>query len=771
MPFPLILSEVPVTPSTVHVSLHPAGSAHVVDPSSEENSTASIPATSASLALPVSTDDAIVSQSSLSSRLSASTSSVTPPNPSLLVPLETVGLRPPGASHSFQSPQVTTQTAQVAQESEVVTSTEAWIDRAFPSKTAAASGSEPQPTTDPAQAADPAQATDPAQAAPLIIRADSQSYDQTDQVVSAYGNVRVQFGNAQLSADRLWANLANRYIRAEDNVLFTRNNQIIAGSTATYNLAQGAGTIFDARGELALNEIEEDFSTDRLLADPTDGVIRPIDQQLLEEGSISSVTSPGGLSLGTDARGLAGGESENINRLRFEANRIDFDASGWQAEGLRLTNDPFSPPEIEFRGDTARLTPLNAEEDELVITNARVVFDQGFSIPLLRNRILLRRGQVDPSELSPVPTIIGIDGRDRDGLYVERPFSLYADGSWQLTLAPQFYIQRWLGESGANIGNPANFGIVGNLNGRLGPRTSVRATASLSGLDLGNFSNRLRASVRGQQLIGDHTLNLEYSFRDRLYNGSLGFQDVQSSLGVVLLSPAIRLGDTQIDLSYQVSGQYVTATTDRADLLGPSPLNNFASLLRFQGSVALGRAFLLWEGKGLPPTPTEGLRFSPRPVVPFLQLVTGLRGTTTYYSSNDIQETLTANIGLVGQFGHFSRDFLDYTQFNIGYSKSIVGGATSPFLFDRNVDQNVISGGIIQQIYGPFRAGFQTSLNLDTGRLFDTDLIFEYSRRAYGLVLRYSPSQSTGFLGFRLSDFSWIGRGESFDSNQTSDQP
>ncbi|HEY9736087.1 MAG TPA: DUF3769 domain-containing protein [Trichocoleus sp.] len=627
-----------------------------------------------------------------------------------------------------------------------------WQDSSFPL---------PQPPESaPAVEAPPSPAaTNP----PLFLRADRQDFSPTDQVISAYGDVLIQFGDAQLSSNRLWVNLRNRFVRAEEDVLFTRNQQIIAGSSALYNLIQGAGTVFDAQGEIALDETEQDFSTDFRILGSSSQVLNPVERSPSEQGSISAVTSPGGISLGTDSRSLAGGEGNGINRLRFEASRVDFDASGWYAENVRLTNDPFSPPEIEFRGDTARLNPLNAEEDELVITNARVVFDQGLSLPLLRSRIILRRGQLDPSELSPIPTNIGIDGRDRGGLYVERALPLNIGGPWQVTFVPQFYIQRWLTESTANIADPANFGLVAGLSGVLGPRTSVLATANLSGLDLANFNNRLRASIRGQQLIGDHTLNLEYSYRDRLFNGSLGFQDVQSTIGAILLSPTIRLGDTQLDLTYQLAAQYVTAATDRPDLLGAGSASNLTSLFRFQGSVALNRAFLLWQGTGLPPTQTEGLRYSPRPVVPFLQLVTGVRGIATYYSSDDLQETLTANFRLEGQLGHFSRPFLDYTRFNIGYSKAFVGGATSPFLFDRNVDQNVLSGGLLQQIYGPFLAGFQTSLNLDTGRFIETDLVFEYSRRAYGFVFRYNPAQSSGFIGFRLSDFDWVGRTDDFD--------
>ena len=59
--------------------------------------------------------------------------------------------------------------------------------------------------------------------------------------------------------------------------------------------------------------------------------------------------------------------------------------------------------------------------------------------------------------------------------------------------------------------------------------------------------------------------------------------------------------------------------------------------------------------------------------------------------------------------------------------------------------------------------GFQTSININTGERVNTDIIFEYSRRTYGLVLRYSPTRETGSIGFRLSDFNWLGTGSPFD--------
>jgi hypothetical protein len=112
-------------------------------------------------------------------------------------------------------------------------------------------------------------------------------------------------------------------------------------------------------------------------------------------------------------------------------------------------------------------------------------------------------------------------------------------------------------------------------------------------------------------------------------------------------------------------------------------------------------------------------------------------------------------VGLNGQFGRLTSNYFDYTQFNLGLSSSLVGGKESPFLFDRAVDQNVLSGGILQQIYGPILVGFQTSFNLDTGQKIDTSLIVEYRRRTYGISVRYSPIQETGLVEFRLSNFDW----------------
>ena len=270
--------------------------------------------------------------------------------------------------------------------------------------------------------------------------------------------------------------------------------------------------------------------------------------------------------------------------------------------------------------------------------------------------------------------------------------------------------------------------------------------------------------MRLTQIIGTrypHRLTLEYSYRDRLFNGSLGYQTVQQSIGGVLTSPVFPLGKTGATLTYQVGAQYINADTDRIDLLPPIRDNNRIDLGRFQTSVSIARPILLWRGTPLPATPTQGLRYTPVPIVPNIQLVPSINGTTSIYSNGDSQNSFTGSIALTAQFGHLSKPFLDYTGFNIRYSQAFINGQ-SPFFFDRVIDERVLSFGISQQVYGPFRIGFQTAINLDTNKSISTDYFVEYSRRSYGITLRYNPDLQLGALLFRISDFNWNNGGQPF---------
>ncbi|MEM1242283.1 MAG: DUF3769 domain-containing protein, partial [Cyanobacteria bacterium P01_H01_bin.26] len=591
----------------------------------------------------------------------------------------------------------------------------------------------------------------------LEITADTQVFDSDRQVVIARGNVVFKLNNAFLLADELWVNLNNRYALAEGNVILTRGEQEVRGERAEYNLLQEAGTLFETRGELFLPALEDDF------ASPFDNAVtsRTVFDPLNPDQEINSVTAAGGLQISSRVSASLPDAEGNIRRLRFEAARIEFDAESWVAEDVRLTNDPFSPPELEFRTERMTLTTLSPTADLLTTEDPRLVFDQGLSLPLFRSRYVLNRGAPDSNQVNPFIVEVNSDSSDRGGVFLESDIPVVRNETSSLTVTPQYFIERALnrGFTDSDV-----FGIKADFDTRLSPRSDLSAGLTLTGIDFDQLEDNLRGNIRNRYIIGNHVLAAEYSYRDRLFNGSLGFQNVRSSLGAVLLSPAINLDGRGLILTYQAGAQLVTARTDRADLLdGSLGGDNLVTLGRMQASARLRKGFNLWRGTPLPATKTEGLRYTPVPLVPFLNLNVGLFGVGSYYTSGDFQEEISGDIRLDGQIGHLSDNFLDYTRFNVGYSQELISSDNSPFLFDRNVDRSIFSFGILQQIIGPVLLGFQTSINVETGEEINTEFIAEYSRRTYGVVLRYSPTRETGSIGFRLSNFNWLGSGDPFD--------
>ncbi|MGJ3252070.1 MAG: DUF3769 domain-containing protein [Elainellaceae cyanobacterium] len=603
----------------------------------------------------------------------------------------------------------------------------------------------------------------------LELTSDRQTYDQFRRIFIAEGNVELLFREIVLNAERVQVNLPNRVAVAEGNIVITRGEQVLRGDRLVYNLTQDQGSIQNARGEVFL---AEPTAPTRTTPVEEDEALPPGDRAAQEQPPVEGVFSSGGINInlsGGRVGGVQGQASGTIQRVRFEADEIMFTASGWEATNVRITNDPFSPPELEIRSNRATFRQLGPGRSELRARNPRLVIDQGFSIPLLRERVI-----IDNRSRNAGLVTFGFDQEDRGGLFVERTFEPFVNPFFRLSITPQILLQRAIDNSDG-IFSPQNFGLVANLDANIDLRTTFESEVTLTSLDFGDeefADDNLRALVRlRRQVLNNHTVTLEYNYRDRLFNGSLGFQTVDESFGVIFTSPIRRLGNTGIDLSYQASIQRITddINGDRIDdILGPfdERENDIGTLTRYQVAAELRRLFFLWSGTALPPTPEEGLKYTPNPVVPFIAVLPTVRGVMSYYSSGDTQPILTGRLTLLGQFGQFSRPYFDYLGFNVSYSRS-TDGSESPFNFDRVADREVFSAGVTAQLYGPFRFGFQTFINLDSGDGFDTSYILEYSRRTFGVTLRYNPDRETGSLGLRISDFNWTGTPAPFDSDRT----
>ncbi|WP_293353706.1 MULTISPECIES: DUF3769 domain-containing protein [unclassified Microcoleus] len=620
----------------------------------------------------------------------------------------------------------------------------------------------------------PSQRTVPFPVSPadtIEIKADSQEFDDKQQIVTAVGRVVVRFRQTVIDADRAIVNLVTRQVIASGNVAYTRGQQVVRGRQMEFNLGLNSGAVEQASGEIFLPAAGSEL-TPTLPTDISAGTIleQPLSDRLTSQQPLRGVKSPGAATITIGGGGSSGGGGQlaapqivgAVNRVRFEADRLELLPNGVRvATNIRITNDPFSPPELEYRARRATITRISPTAEELVTNSPRLVFDNRIKIPVYPRR------QVFDSQQKNGPCLtFGYDGGDRGGLFAECGYEVFQDGPVRLTLTPQIYLQRIVEKNGGSPFASDSYGLKAKLNATLGPRTSLEGSALFLNFD--NFpdlaENAFRGNLRLRQSIGNHNLAAEYSYRDRLFNGSLGFQTVNSSLGAVLTSPQMQIGNTGINFSYQAGYQFINADTDRADLLDPVRENNRIDLGRAQVSVALSRGFNLWQGQPLPRTPTQGLKYTRTPVVPFLQLALGVRGVGSYYSSGDRQNSIASSIGIQGQFGHFSRPFLDYTGFNVTYTQ-VARDGVSPYLFDRLVDLKVLSFGLVQQVYGGFRVGFQSAINLDSRETISTNYTLEYSRRSYAIILRFNPERQVGSLTFRISDFNWNGTPQPFSGD------
>jgi hypothetical protein len=630
------------------------------------------------------------------------------------------------------------------------------------------------------------ESTPPESIAVVELVSDRQEYDSETEVVYAEGKVIMRFANGVLLADRLWINLPDQFAVAEGNVVLDRGEQTLRGERFEYYFVQDSGVIFNANGEIYQPTTGQDFSPtlptaadSNLIPNQTLNERLAIDQPLQRITRAEGISYSFGFSVGegTGQSSTPEDSGGQINRIRFEAERMEFDADGWRATNARLTNDPFSPPEVEVRAETATFRNIAPLVDEVKLTNSRVVLDQANSFPT-QDRLIFDRRDRQPGVIG-----FGFDDTDRGGLFVERGFNVIDTNTLSWKVTPQYYLQKGIDPEGLTVDDPntdlfeqnqddidavspPTFGFVNEFNANLNDRTTFFSQTSLTSLEFGDFEDRVRTKNFIQYRIGDpatpYDLRLEQNYRERLFNGSLGFQTVRSSFGLLLVSPQIPLDDSGLQLSYQGSLQTVNADTDRASLIGPDSEDRRVSLMRAQGAASLNRPFLLWYGKSLDPTPEEGLKYTPTPVLPYLVLSTGVTGVTSLYGNGDSQPSISGTVGLSGQIGNFSRPFLDYTGFNLSFSQALRGDP-SPFFFDRFADLKTLNWGISQQLYGPVRFGVQSAYNIDTDEEINTDLFIEYSRRTYSILLRYNTVLKVGSLSLRISDFNWGGNPGPFD--------
>ncbi|MFM7314469.1 MAG: DUF3769 domain-containing protein, partial [Cyanobium sp.] len=464
-----------------------------------------------------------------------------------------------------------------------------------------------------------------------------------------------------------------------------------------------------------------------------------------------------------------------ISRWRMQANRITVTPNGWRADRAAFSNDPFTPAQawMDAEGVVAQLQP----NGEMVIESRRnqLILEDRLPIPIKRNQRLEKKKDVESG------LVFASDGEDRDGAYIgynARRIRLGDYGS--LRLQPQFMLRRALdgttdsyilpGQSAGSLpsSQPTRVGDLFGLLASLSDRRAgfnIEGNADISTFDPSNFINGLRSwgnISRDIKLpgIGKTIARGFGAYRYRVWNGSLGEEDVYSALGISLEQEASlpKWGRLTNQLYWRAGfGNF------QADAFQGT---NLTELTRGSFFASLNNRLPLWTGKAITPITEQSSRYSPTPVVPGLTLNTNTTLSLAYYGDGTRQNLISFSGGPTLTLGRLQKDLFDYTQLTITGGGTLRDGA-SPFSFDRAVDLATVGIGLTQQLVGPLMISGGIGLNVDPSSEFFGDTVNSYvelrwQRRAYEFAVYYSPYQQIGGIHVKLNDFNFNGTGLPF---------
>jgi len=464
-----------------------------------------------------------------------------------------------------------------------------------------------------------------------------------------------------------------------------------------------------------------------------------------------------------------------ISRWRLQANRITITPTGWQADRAAFSNDPYTPAQswVDSTGIIAR---QEANGDVVINTKtSQLILEDRLPIPIQRNQRFEKDREVENR------WITAVDSEDRDGFYLGynlKPIEVGKRGT--LNLQPQLMVRRALDGTtssyvlpGQPIGATASsqptrigdlFGLLARFETSL-LGLNVDMTGDFSTFDPSNFANGARSwgNIRRSLTlpgIGSATARGFAAYRYRVWNGSLGEQDVYSALGLSLeqIRTLPNLGNISNTMFWRAGIGNFQGTEFTSV--------NLADLWRASVYGSINSSLPLWTAKPLKPNSEKATRYGPTPVIPGLTINTNLNINLAYYGDGTNQQAFSISGGPTLTLGNLQKNFLDYTQFTIAGGGTLRQGL-SPFSFDRIVDLSTLGLGLTQQLVGPLIFSGGVGLNVDPNSEFYGDVVDSYvelrwQRRAYEVAVYYSPYQGIGGFRVKLNDFNFTGTGLPF---------
>jgi hypothetical protein len=463
-----------------------------------------------------------------------------------------------------------------------------------------------------------------------------------------------------------------------------------------------------------------------------------------------------------------------ISRWRLQARQLRFTAKTFSGDRVGFTNDPFTPAQSWLDSENVVATLMPNGDTVIKAKRNLLRLEDRLGIRVTNQTRIRKQQEVENR------WVLGVDKDDRDGWYVGYRQPIKFGENRVLSIEPQFMLQRAINGStdayplpgepaGASTENQPNkagdlFGLQLRYSGDLAGFES-NARLEMSTFNPENMPDGTRSwgdlsRPVALPLLGESTLRLFGAYRYRVWNGTLGEQDVYSAYGLSFERTAFlpNWGKLGINYFWRFGGANVQAS--------PYDSPDLERLWRTNAITSINLVYPLWTGKPAPLTPTQGLANTAVPVVPGLRLNMNVLGTLAYYGDGTNQNTLGFSAGPTLTLGHFVKPFFDYTELTVTGGGTLKQG-NSPFGFDRAVDLGTVGVGLTQQIAGPLVFSGGVGLNVDGrsgnyGEVTNSFIEFRWQRRSYQLGVFYSPYNGLGGIRVRLNDFNFKGPGLPF---------
>jgi len=573
----------------------------------------------------------------------------------------------------------------------------------------------------------------------LIIQSDKQS--EINDVIYAEGNVSVSYKDKLLKADNLIYDKLNKRIEARGNITLILGNQIFRVSQLEYSFISDKGYLLDVKGKINTNTLLDDIASNFSLSDSKKL------ETLLELKKKKVLNTP-----------------NILHNWLFSTEKMTIDGGKWKSKKAIFSNDLLELKQVKLAINSLEVFPIN-EKLRFKSSLNYLILEEKVSIPFWLGS---RNFNINLQPLNKWS--FGYENLDKDGYYIGRkinPIDITDD--FVLDLEPQFLIQRSLKgytNSFVNKGDSITskkvkrsasfqdyFALKSQILGRIN-NWDLEIDKNLNSLDFDKFSDAFRLKTKLNKEIDFLGTKWDQTFygtyRERVWNGSLGEAEIYSGYGLKL----------------QKENTWVVNSIKKKEFLSLGLANITAEALNTKNLLtSLKGNFFYSLDQKFPISIQEpknksidiSYRYIPQPITKGLSLDTRLEALYSFYDNGDHQKYLGLGIGPELILGNFKNKTFDYTRISLFPFYKFDNGE-SVFKFDHNYENFTLNIAFDQQLFGPVILKSVGTLDLtndsdDYGEFIDSKISLNWKKRSYEFGIFYQPHDQAGGISFSLFGF------------------